>query len=137
MSDATSARRTWRRIGAVLAGFVIIVVLSIATDAVLHATGIFPPHGELMTDALYVLALAYRMVYSVAGSNVTARLAPDHPLRHALVLGGIGAVLSSIGAAAMWDAGPGWYPLSLVVIALPCAWVGAWLHAGHAAASVA
>jgi len=137
MSDATSARRTWRRIGAVLAGFVIIVVLSIATDAVLHTTGIFPPHGELMTDALYVLALAYRMVYSVAGSNVTARLAPDHPLRHALVLGGIGAVLSSIGAAAMWDAGPGWYPLSLVVIALPCAWVGAWLHAGRAAASVA
>jgi hypothetical protein len=136
MSELAPTRCTWRRIGAVLAGLLVIVVQSIATDTVLHATGLFPPHGEPMADAPYMLALAYHILYGIAGGYVTARLAPDRPLGHALVLGGIGVVLSAIGAAVMWDAGPAWYPLSLVVIALPCAWVGTRLHAGRVVASV-
>jgi hypothetical protein len=40
-----------------------------------------------MGDALFLLATAYRIVYGVAGSYVTARLAPDRPMQHALALG--------------------------------------------------
>jgi hypothetical protein len=47
---------------------------------------------------------------------------------HALVLGVIGVVISAIGAAATWNRGPAfgphWYPLLLVVVAMPCAWIG-------------
>jgi hypothetical protein len=95
---ATPTRRVLRRIGAVLAGLLAIFILSTATDVALHATGVFPPWGERMSDALFLLALAYRIVYGVAGCYVTARLAPDRPMWHALALGAVGVVFSTAGA---------------------------------------
>jgi hypothetical protein len=124
MNEPHRPRRILRSIGAVLAGFLVIVVLSLATDAALHATGVFPPIGQQMTDGLFVLASVYRIVYGVAGGYVAARLAPDRPMQHALALGAIGLVLSSVGAVVMWDAGPAWYSLAIIAIAMPCAWVG-------------
>lgn len=118
-------RLALRRAGAVFAGLLAIVVLSTATDAVLHAMDVYPPYPRRMADELFLLATAYRIVYGVAGSWLTARLAPDHPLRHALVLGAIGTVLSTAGAVAMWELGPGWYSLAIIAISFPCAWTGA------------
>jgi hypothetical protein len=44
------------------------------------------------------------------------------------VLGLIGLALSIAGAASTWNQGPEfgprWYPLALVAMALPCAWLG-------------
>ena len=117
-----------RSIGAVLAGFVAIFAVTTATDVLLHATGVFPPWGQPMSDRLFLLATAYRIVYGVAGSYLTARLAPDRPMRHALWLGFVGVVFSIAGTVATWDRGPEfgpkWYPLALVAIAIPCAWAG-------------
>lgn len=128
MSASPTPRRVGRRVGAVLAGLVAIFVPSHATDAVLHATGVFPPMGQPMADALFALALAYRIVYSIAGCWLTARLAPDRAMRHALALGALGVVLSTAAALATWDKGaefgPRWYPLALVASAIPCAWAG-------------
>jgi len=128
MNETQPPRRTGRSIGALLAGFLAVVMLSIGTDAVSHAMGIFPPLGQPMSDALFLLATAYRVVYGVAGSYVTARLAPDRPMEHALVGGAVGLVLSIVGAVATWNRvpslGPHWYPLVLVATALPCAWLG-------------
>ena len=47
-------------------------------------------------------------------------------MRHALTLGGIGFVLSSLGAVGgiMQDLGPAWYPILLALSSLPSAWVG-------------
>ncbi len=128
-SQTRTPRRTGRSIGAVLAGLIAIVLLSTAADAVLHATGIYPPFPERMADGLFALATAYRIAFGVAGSWLTARLAPHAPLRHALILAGIGTVLSIAGAAAMWQYGPAWYSLMIIAISFPCAWAGAKLHA--------
>ena len=126
MSETQPARSIGRSIGALLAGFVVVVILSLGTDLALHAAGIFPPLGQIMSNALFLLATAYRTVYAVVGSFITARLAPDRPMGHALVGGGIGLVLAAVGAVVTWnkDLGPHWYPLALIVTALPCAWVG-------------
>jgi hypothetical protein len=128
MSDEQNHSRVLRSIGAVLAGIIAVVVLSIGTDLLLHATGVFPPWGQPMSDGLFVLATAYRVAYAVLGGYIAARLAPDRPMAHALVLGVVGVVLSTIGAAATWNRGPEfgpkWYSLALVVTALPCAWAG-------------
>lgn len=123
-----SPRRTLRGTGAVLAGLVTIVVLSTAADAVLHATGVYPPFPEVMADGLFLLATAYRIVFGIAGCWLTARLAPRSPMKHALVLGGIGTALSVAGAAAMGEHGPAWYGLAIIAISLPCAWAGGRLH---------
>lgn len=110
------------------AGLVAIFVLSIGTDVALHAAGIFPAIGQPVSDRLLLLATTYRCVYAVAGCYLTARLAPDRPMRHALVLGIVGVILSTAGAIATWNRGPAfgphWYPLALIASALPCAWVG-------------
>ncbi len=124
MSETQSPRRVLRRLGAVLAGLVAIFILSIATDMAMHASGVFPPVGQPMSGALFLLALTYRIVYGVAGCYVAARLAPDRPMQHALALGAVGLVLSTAGAVAMWDAGPAWYSLAVIAIAMPCAWAG-------------
>jgi hypothetical protein len=126
MTDTSN--RALRRIGAVLARLVAVIVLSLGTDLALHAAGIFPKIGEPMADALFLAATAYRCVYSVLGCYIAARLAPDRPMLHAMFLGCVGLVLSAIGAVATWNAGPAfgphWYPLALIVTALPTAWLG-------------
>lgn len=124
---STRSRSTLRSIGAVLAGFAAVVVLSMATDAVFHALGVFPPVGQPMSTALYVLALAYRTLFTVAGGYITARLAPRRPLFHAVVLGVIGIVAGTLGTVAMWQLGDQWYPIALVLLALPSTWLGGWL----------
>jgi hypothetical protein len=62
MSETHYPRHVLRRIDAVLAGLLAIIILSTATDAVLHATGVFPPSGQPMVDAFFLLATAYRIV---------------------------------------------------------------------------
>jgi hypothetical protein len=128
MTEANSPKRIGRSIGALLAGFVAVVVLSIGTDAALHGAGIFPKSEQPMSDALFLLATAYRTVYGILGSYITARLAPYKPMQHALVGGGLGLVVGTIGAVATWNKvpslGPHWYPLALIATALPGAWIG-------------
>ena len=117
-----------RRIGAVLAGIVVGAALALGTDAVLHATGVFPPWGQRVGDGLLMLATTYRAIFNVASGYVTAHLAPDRPIAHAVVLGTLGLVVGLAGAIATWNAGPAyephWYPVAVALISLPCSWAG-------------
>jgi hypothetical protein len=116
---------------AVFAGFLAVVVLSLGTDQVLHLLQVYPPWGQTMFDPrLNLLALSYRIVYTIFGSYLTARLAPHSPMRHAWILGFIGLVLGTVGAVATipMNLGPAWYPIAIVLTALPCAWLGGALH---------
>jgi hypothetical protein len=110
-----------RSAGTVLAGFVAVVVLSLVTDQVLHVLQVYPPWGQPMFDpGLNLLALSYRIVYTIAGGYVTARLAPHNPMRHALALGVIGTAVGTAGAIATipMHLGPSWYPIALAVTGL-------------------
>jgi len=128
MTDRQPARRIGRSILALFAGFVLVVVLSILTDVILRAAGVYPPLGQPAPAGPLALATIYRTAFGVAGSYVTARLAPYAPMGHALTGGVIGLVLSIIGAVAAWGHaekfGAHWYPVALVILALPTAWAG-------------
>jgi len=121
--------RWGRSLAALFAGAATAVIPAIATDAALHAAGVFPPLHQPAPDHLLFLALVYRNIYGVAGSYVAASLAPSQPMTHALILGAIGFVMSIWGAVATWNGGAAyghhWYPLALVATALPGAWLGA------------
>src|SRR6478672_11784023 len=125
-------RNLWRSTGAVLLGFVAVVLLSLGTDEILHLLKVYPPWGQPMFEPrLNLLALSYRIVYSVLGSYIAAKFAPRNPMRHAIILGAVGFILSVPGAIFITthtNLGPAWYPISLVVIALPCAWLGGILY---------
>jgi drug/metabolite transporter (DMT)-like permease len=128
MNGTHRPRHIGRSILAVLAGIVVGVILSLVTDEGLHAIGVFPPWDQPPGDAPLLLAMAYRTVYGVLGSYIIARLAPDRPMQHALVGGVVGLVVSTIGAVVTWNKGPVfgpyWYPVALIVLALPSAWLG-------------
>lgn len=122
-------RRTLHRsVFAIVAGLLTIFALSHGVDHVMHVTGIFPPSGWPMSDGLFLFSFAYRGLIALLGCLVTATLAPSRPMRHTLILGGIGTVLGTLGAIAMWGHGPAWYPLALIGAALPCAWLGGWIE---------
>ncbi len=134
MNEASPPRRIGRSIAAVLAGIGAGIAITVGTDEVLHIVGVFPPWGASMVgfDGPLLLATFYRTGYGVMASYIIARLAPDRPMMHALVGGFLGLVVSIAGAAATWNKGPAfgphWYPLALIVLAMPQAWVGGRLY---------
>jgi hypothetical protein len=126
VSTVPAASRRLRSVGAVVAGFVSVAVLSTLVDAVMHATGVFPPtDAPPMSNALFALALAYRVVITIGGGALTARLAPSAPMRHAVILGVVGTLAGTAGSIAMWSVGPHWYPVAIVLTALPTTTLGA------------
>ena len=132
MTSTQPQGSTGRTVGAIVGGLVVGLVLTLGTDAILHATGFFPPYDQVASSGSLAVATFYRFVYSVLGSYVGARLAPNRPMWHAMFLGWLNLAVSLIGAAVTWNRGaqfgPHWYPLSLVVLALPAAWLGGRLY---------
>jgi len=119
-------KTTLKSIGAILAGFITVLILSIGTDSVLESVGVFPPPVQgLFTTWMLMLALVYRCAYTVLGGYVTASLAPDRPMRHAITLGIIGIIAATLGAIAGWNLSQHWYPIALIITGLPCTWLGA------------
>lgn len=119
-----------KSIGAVVAGLVFIGVTHSAIDAILENTGVLPKGNLYVSTPLILFVIFYRAVFSLIGCYLTAKLAPKNPMKHALILGGLGTVLSATGAIVTADMnlGPAWYAWSLVVIALPVAWLGGKLY---------
>jgi hypothetical protein len=115
-----------------VAGLVVGLILTLGTDAILHATGFFPPYDQVASSGSLAVATFYRFVYSVLGSYIGARLAPNRPMWHAMFLGWLNLAVSLIGAVITWNRGaqfgPHWYPVALVVLALPAAWLGGKLY---------
>jgi len=119
-----------KSIWAVVAGVLVIIVATTLVDIVLHLAGVFPPMGQPINDTLALLATSYRIVISVGGAWLTARLAPDQPMKHAMILGCVGLVLGLVGVVATWNLGlgPRWYPIALAVLAIPQCWAGAKIY---------
>jgi hypothetical protein len=129
------ARRLGRSVLAVAGGLVAIFAASMAMDELMYALGVFPRPPEVSYETgAYLIATAYRTAIGVLGCWIAARLAPSRPMRHALILGGIGVLLSLAGVVASLtaDLGPIWYPIALVVVTPPAAWLGGRLAGGRA-----
>jgi hypothetical protein len=128
MNETHQPRQALRSVGAVLVGMLTGIILSLGTDELLHLAHVFPPWDQRASDGLLLLATIYRTIYGVAGSFIAARLAPHRPMLHAMILGVFGLAASAAGAVVTWNKGsvfgPHWYPVALVVLAIPTAWAG-------------
>lgn len=117
-------------IGAIVAGVAVTALTATLMDMAMQAAGVFPHAPQAMSDPLFVLAAAYRAVFTIAGGYATARLAPDRPMRHAWILSGIGLAAGLAGVAAYYAEGggrlgPAWYALAIPLEAVPCVWLRA------------
>jgi len=121
---------TKKSIWAVVAGVLVIIVVTTIVDIVLHAAGVFPPMNVPIDDRLSLIATSYRVLISIGGAYLTARLAPERPMKHAMILGVVGTVLGAVAAVATWDngLGPHWYPIALAALAIPQCWAGGKLY---------
>lgn len=115
-----------KSIWAVVAGVLVIIVVTTLVDTVLHAIGVYPPMGQPMNDSLALLATSYRIVIAIGGAWLTARLSPSAPMKHAMILGLVGTALGLVGVVATWNLGlgPRWYAIALAVLAIPQCWAG-------------
>jgi MFS-type transporter involved in bile tolerance (Atg22 family) len=118
-------KNIFKSIGAVLAGLIFIGITHTAIDAILESAGVLPKGHLNVGTGLILFVILYRAMFSLLGCYLTAKLAPKDPMKHSLILGGIGTVLSAVGAIVTlnMNVAPAWYGWSLVVIALPIAWL--------------
>jgi hypothetical protein len=124
-----------KSIGAVLTGLIFIFVTHSGVDYILESLGIFtPPDQGFHTTWMVVTATIYRTVLSVVAAFLTAKLAPSQPMKHALILGLIGLALGTAAAIIVipMNLSPAWFPIALVVLAVPSAWVGGMLAESRA-----
>ncbi len=130
--SGTLGRSTW----AIVAGILVIIVVTTLVDVLLHVLNVFPPMGQPLDDRLSLIASSYRIPITIAGAYLTARLAPANPMKHALILGVVGVGLGLVGVMATWgkEMGPMWYPVSLPILSIPECWLGGLLHARRTAA---
>ncbi|MDB4978112.1 MAG: hypothetical protein JWM56_298 [Candidatus Peribacteria bacterium] len=107
-------------------------VLSTLTDSIFEHTGLVPGIAEQKahgSPAWYLsLAIIYRSIYTVLSGWLSARLAPNNPMRYAIILGIIAVLANLGGTIAMWSIGQHWYPIILTVLAFPSAWLGGKLY---------
>ena len=56
-------------------------------------------------------------------------------MKHAMMLGYVGVALGLVGVVATWNAslGPRWYPIALVLLAIPQCWAGGKIYEMQAA----
>lgn len=113
-----------KSIWAIVAGFIFVVIASILTDLALISTGLMKQPFYMNTTSFILFVIFYRCLYGTTGSYLTARLSPNKPMKHSIIGGVIGFIIAVSGAAAMWSTPPHWYPLTLIVTTLPCAWLG-------------
>lgn len=110
---------------AVIVGLAAGILLSVITDTLLFVLEVFDPSGiKNASPFLLIMILFYRFIFNVIGCYLTARLAPDKPMRHAFILGAIGFSISITGAILMWNEAPPYYNIILVLAAFPAAWIG-------------
>jgi hypothetical protein len=132
MSDQPAPKHIGKSVLSILAGFVAVFILSFGTDITLHYVAGFPKLGQTYSDPQFLWATIYRTVYGVVGSYITAAIAPAHPMKHALIGGCIGLVITTAGVVGALivgpKAGPMWYPLALMIGTLPTAWLGGQIY---------
>lgn len=114
-----------RSIVAIVVGFILIGVLSFGMDAVVRN---WVPeafiNGRVEDPIVLSLTLAYVFIFAIMGCYITGRLAPHHPMNHAMILGILGFIFNILGAMSQWDKAPSWYHVAALAMVLPAAWLG-------------
>jgi hypothetical protein len=122
--------RMLRSIGIVAAGCGSLSALTLVADRLLRLAMSQRFHAG--GDALVLLILLATTAAAVtAGSFLAGRMAPQHPIFHALLVGSVAYVLALWVTAILWTEAPAWFHIAAVLIQLPAALLGGLLVFGR------
>jgi len=124
-----------KNIGAVIAGFVITLILTRGMDILLESIQVFPTVEEQQKYGFNILwmnivAIVYRVTFTILGGYLTAKLSASRPMRNVNILGIAGTIIAIIGNIVvsqipeMANVLPIWFSVMLVLIAYPSVWAG-------------
>lgn len=115
-----------RSIMAVVVGFLVIGALAFGMDAVMMKAvpDAFGPNDEILSVPVMLFMMLYVALFAITGCYITARLAPNRPMRHALILGALGLAFNIMGSVQMWDRAPAWFHIVNILMVMPYAWMG-------------
>jgi hypothetical protein len=115
-----------RSLLAIATGFILIAALSIGTDVALMAAmpSLYEADGSTTSLPVLLLTIAYVGLYATGGCYLSARLAPAHPMRHALILGVLGLIFNIAGSVSRWNMAPAWYHLTSIALVMCYAVIG-------------
>ena len=115
-----------RSLAAVAFGVFFVLAVTMSMDILLHSYGVFPARDIPINDQQAAVATAYRFLIGIAGGWLTGRLVKAEPVRFAMMVGYLSAVLGTVALITTWDVKivPMWYPIAAAVLALPEAWIG-------------
>jgi uncharacterized membrane protein YeaQ/YmgE (transglycosylase-associated protein family) len=116
-----------KSIGVILLAFVVIALLSMLTDFLLESIGVLPnPQKGLFETWAILLVLFYRVVYTILAGFIVAKLAPNRPMLHAIILGIIGTIITvlAVSSPSVAEKAPLWFGYTLATITVPCLWFG-------------
>ena len=119
-----------RSIVAVVAGFLLAVVLAFGTEFALMT--LF--HREPVNDSdreptLLVILLFTTNASAAVGGYFAGWVAIRRPLAHALVLGLLGLLVSIPLNVTYWSNEPAWYHVGNLLLVLPATAIGGWMYA--------
>jgi hypothetical protein len=113
-----------RTIAAVLAGYVSIGVLVVATDAI--AAMLDPSLSSKLAppDNYLALTLITTSLYTLLGGYLCAVIAKAKHKQAALGLIGFGELMGLASVVMYWGRQPKWYGFSLLIVYPPLVWLG-------------
>lgn len=119
-----------RSLVAVLVGFFLIGALASGGEVLVRqlVPSAYDPAGRMTSLPLLALTQAYVALFAITGCYVCARLAPHHPLRHAMILGVLGLLFNLYGSYVRWTDVPAWFHAVGLGLTLPYAYIGGWLR---------
>ena len=117
-----------RSVLAVIAGAIVMVTGVVLVSMALVSWMPQRPTGPSAIPALGLL-LALNLLVACLGGWVTATVAPRDPLRHALALGIVQAVLYAVSALASRGSVPAWFHAGMLVFLVPLVVLGGQVRA--------
>jgi hypothetical protein len=126
----TSEASPVRSILAVGAGFFATAILSLGGDLAFRALApdAFDSVGRARSAGSLIIVLAYVALSGFIGAYLTARLAVQRPVAHAVALGLIALAINAVVTFFAWDTAPAWYHAATLLLIVPVAFLAGTLR---------
>lgn len=115
----------------IIAGFLVLTVLSVGADIVLRAFSLEAdgPSEASLSALASTVTIFYASAFGVLSGYLTARLAPSRPAMHSLILGGIVFLFALGGLVGSWHRAPAWFNIGFLALIFASAWLGGIIRA--------